>query len=204
MKNREAAPVQGQAPYVIRLTLTSSGRQYDLSLPAAEEQLEQAKRALDVEDFSQTGITAVKFSSPHLAGLLPLDAAAVEDVNTFALCLREMEPEDGELRKFCAVLEAEQPETFTEALNIAMDRNDYEQIPEDMDEYGKQVLRRAGADDEIIDTIDGYMNFARLGEDSMEEDGVRRTEFGLVRRLSEPFPPQREMGPQMMQEVLDL
>ena len=85
-----------------------------------------------------------------------------------------------------------------------MDRNDYEQIPEDMDEYGKQVLRRAGADDEIIDTIDGYMNFARLGEDSMEEDGVRRTEFGLVRRLSEPFPPQREMGPQMMQEVLDL
>ena len=204
LKNREAAPVQGQAPYVIRLTLTSSGRQYDLSLPAAEEQLEQAKRALDVEDFSQTGITAVKFSSPHLAGLLPLDAAAVEDVNTFALCLREMEQEDGELRKFCAVLEAEQPETFTEALNIAMDRNDYEQIPEDMDEYGKQVLRRAGADDEIIDTIDGYMNFARLGEDSMEEDGVRRTEFGLVRRLSEPFPPQREMGPQMMQEVLDL
>ena len=79
-----------------------------------------------MEDFSQAGITAVKFSSPHLAGLLPLDAAAVEDVNTFALCLREMEQEDGELRKFCAVLEAEQPETFTEALNIAMDRDDYE------------------------------------------------------------------------------
>lgn len=132
-----------------------------------------------MEDFSQAGITAVKFSSPHLAGLLPLDAAAVEDVNTFALCLREMEQEDGELRKFCAVLEAEQPETFTKALNIAMDRDDYEQIPEDMDEYGKQVLRRAGADDEIIDTIDGYMDFARLGEDSMEEDGVRRTEFRM-------------------------
>ena len=61
---------------MIRLTLTSSGRQHDLSLPAAEEQLEQAKRALDVEDFSQAGITAVKFSSPHLASLLPLDAAA--------------------------------------------------------------------------------------------------------------------------------
>lgn len=78
-----------------------------------------------------------------------------------------------------------------------MDRDDYELVPEDMDEYGKQVLRRTGADDEIIDTIDGYMDFARLGADSMEEDGVRRTEFGLVRRLSEPFPVQQEQGMQM-------
>ena len=59
-----------------------------------------------------------------------------------------------------------------------------------MDEYGKQVLRRVGADDEFIDTINGYMYFERLGMDSMEEDGVRRTEFGLIRRLSSPFPAQ--------------
>ena len=59
------------------------------------------------------------------------------------------------------------------------------------------MLRRAGADDEIIDTIDGYMNFAQLGADSLEEDGVRRTEFGLVRRLSTPLPPEQEIGPVM-------
>lgn len=100
--------------------------------------------------------------------------------------------------KYCAVLEVEQPSTFSEALNIVMDRDDYEIVPEDMDEYGKQVLRRAGADDEIIDTMDGYMDFARLGKDSLEEDGVRRTEFGLVRRLSTPFPEQSEMGQQML------
>ena len=67
-----------------------------------------------------------------------------------------------------------------------------------MDEYGRQVLRRAGADDEIIDTVDGYMDFAQLGKDSLEADGVRRTEFGLVRRLSMPFPEQQQTGPQMM------
>ena len=67
-----------------------------------------------------------------------------------------------------------------------------------MDEYGKQVLRRVGADDEVIDTIDGYMDFAQLGEDAMKEDGVRRTEFGLVRRLSKPFPPAPEIGQAMM------
>ena len=153
MKNREAAPVQEEAPYVIRLTLTSSGRQYDLGLPASDEQMEQAKRALDVEDFAQASITDVRFSSPHLDDMLPLDTINVEDADTLALCLQEMEHEDGALKKYCAVLEVEQPGTFTEALNIAMDRDDYELVPEDMDEYGRQVLRRAGADDEIIDTV---------------------------------------------------
>ncbi|WP_300756170.1 antirestriction protein ArdA [uncultured Oscillibacter sp.] len=183
---------------VMRLTLAMSKNTFSLSLPAGEDRLEQAKRALEIEDFSQASITAVKFSSPYLDGLLPLDTITVEDANTLALCLREMEQEDGELIKFCAVLEVEQPDTFTEAVTIAMDRDDYERVPEDMDEYGKQVLRRAGADDEVIDTIDGYMAFARLGSDSLAEDGVRRTEFGLVRRVSKPFPPGPEIGQAMM------
>ena len=183
---------------VLRLTLSTAKGTFALSFPASDERLEQAKRALDVEDFAQASITAVKFSSPYLDGLLPLDTITVEDANTLALCLQEMEQEDGELLKFCAVLEVEQPDTFTEAVSIAMDRDDYERVPEDMDEYGKQVLCRVGADNEVIDTIDGYMDFAQLGRDFMEEDGVRRTEFGLVRRLSKPFPPAPEIGQAMM------
>ena len=182
---------------VLHLTLTTAESWYYLALPASEEKLEDAKRDLVVEDFAQAGVTAVKFSAPHLNSLIPLDTITVEDANELALCLKEMEQEDGGLTKFCAVLEAEQPGTFAEALNIAMNRDDYELVPEDMDEYGKQVLRRAGADDEVIDTIDGYMDFAQLGTDSLAEDGVRRTEFGLVRRLSEPFPSQ-EFGQTMM------
>jgi len=49
----------------------------------------------------------------------------------------------------------------------------------------------------MIHTVDGYMDFALLGEHAMQEDGTRRTEFGLVRRLSEPFP-EPEQGQQMM------
>ena len=150
-----------------------------------------------MEDFSQADITAVKFSAPQLNSLIPLDTITVEDANELALCLKEMEQEDGGIMKFCAVLEVEQPDTFAEALNIAMDRDNYELVPEDMDEYGKQVLRRIGADDELLDTIDGYMNFDQLGKDSVSEDGVRRTEFGLVRRLSSPFPTQ-EIGQTMI------
>ena len=197
LKSQETAPGQEEAPYVIRLTLTSSGRQYDLGLPASDEQMEQAKRALDVEDFAQASIITIKYAVACPADFIPQDAITVEDADTLALCLQEMEQEDGALKKYCAVLEVEQPGTFTEALNIAMDRDDYELVPEDMDEYGRQVLRRAGADDEIIDTVDGYMDFAQLGKDSLEADGVRRTEFGLVRRLSMPFPEQ-QTGQQMM------
>ena len=183
---------------VLQLTLATADRWYYLRLPASKEEMTQAKRDLDVEDFSQAGITAVKFSAPQLNSLIPLDTVSVEDANALALCLKEMEQEDGEEMKFCAVLAAEQPDTFTEALNIAMDRDDYELVPEDSEEYGKQVLRRIGADDEIIDTIDGYMDFAQLGTDSLAEDGVRRTEFGLVRRLSKPFPPEPEIGQAML------
>ena len=53
-----------------------------------------------------------------------------------------------------------------------------------------------GADDEIIDTIDGYMDFQSFGENSMVEDGVRQTEFGLIRRCSRPFPEEAQ-GQQM-------
>ena len=111
--------------------------------------------------------------------------------------LQELGREDTGLMKFCAVLEVEQPDTFSKALTIAMDLEDYELVPADMNEYGKQVLQRIGADDELLDTIEGYMDFTRLGEDSMAEDGVRRTQFGLVRRLSAPYPQQEEIGPAM-------
>lgn len=182
----------------LHLTLATAESWYYLTLPASAEKLEKAKRELNVEDFAQAGITAVKFSAPQLNGLVPLDTICVEGANELALCLKEMGQEDGAERKFCAALEAEQPSSFAEALNIAMDRDDYELIPENSEEYGKQVLRRMGADDEIIDTIDGYMDFAQLGTDSLAEAGVRQTEFGLVRRLSMPFPPMPEIGQTMM------
>ena len=73
------------------------------------------------------------------------------------------------------------------SLRYAMNLDDYERITEDTYEYGQTVLRRIGADDELIDTIDGYMDFEKLGEDIMAEEGVRRTEFGLIRRCSSPF-----------------
>ena len=77
---------------------------------------------MDVEDFSQAGITAVKFSAAHLNELLPLDTVTVEDANTLALCLQEMEWELIQLSDSvlsgvsCA---SEHSQVITEAIEIA-------------------------------------------------------------------------------------
>ena len=53
-----------------------------------------------------------------------------------------------------------------------------------------------GLDDEAIYELDGYMDFEKYGQDCMENDGVTKTEFGLLRRLDPPFPEQTQ-GQQM-------
>ena len=200
VKHRENVLDLAEEKSILHLVLATSEGERSLGLPVSDERMEQVKARLGLDDFAQVQVVRIETeqAASALAPLLPLDHITIEDANELALCLQEMEQEAGALMKFCAVLEVEQPGIFTEALNIAMDRDDYELVPEDMEEYGQQVLRRAGADDEIIDTIDGYMDFAQLGMDSLGADGVRRTEFGLVRRLSMPFPEQQETGQQMM------
>lgn len=90
--------------------------------------------------------------------------------------------------KYLSVLEVEQPATLQEALRFSIELDDYERVPDDPEEYGKQVLERIGADEELISTLDGFTDFEAMGNFYMREDGVRRTEFGLLRKLSDPFP----------------
>lgn len=158
------------------------------SLPATEEELEQFKDRLGIDDFAQARIINVEFGEPYMDEHIPTTCISVEDANELALGIEEMQQRDGELLKFLAVLSVEQPETMSDALRLAINLDDYERITEGTYEYGQSVLRRIGADDELIDTIDGYMDFEKFGEDSMVEDGVRQTEFGLIRRCSTPFP----------------
>ena len=171
---------------------------FTVSLPATEEELEDSKYRLGIDNFVQAKIIQVEYSKPYLADIIPKDCICVEDANELALCIEEMQQRDGELLKFLAVLSVEQPETMSDALRFACSLDDYERIIEDTYEYGQTTLRRIGADDEIIETIDGYMDFEKFGEDSMVEDGVRETEFGMVRRCSHPFPEQEQTQSQQM------
>lgn len=176
--------VQESKP-IFELYLLHGQIRYRLDLPAEELQLDMTKRRLGVEDFAQAAIYQTKCEMEPLAGLLPMDCVSVESANELARTIREMP--DGDLLKYLAVLSVEPPADFPGALRLALELDDYERITEGSYEYGQSVLRRIGADEELISVIDGYMDFEQFGEDSMKEDGVRQTEFGLVRRLSSPF-----------------
>lgn len=178
----------GDREAIVNLSLRGPRGEYLLTLPAEKQCLEDVRAYMGVDDFSETTVQSVGFHPSLPAELIPTECVCVEDANELALCIEGMREQDGELLKYLSVLSVCQPETMKEALCLALKLDDYERVPDEAEEYGKSVLRRIGADDEIIDTIDGYMDFASLGEASMEEDGVRRTEFGLVRRCSCPFP----------------
>ena len=195
----EQEPVRKDAIITLHMA-TPSIYNFTLDLPATEEEMERAKYRLGVENFVQAKIIQVEYSKPYLADLVPKDCICVEDANELALGIEEMQQRDGELLKFLAVLSVEQPETMSDALRFAINLDDYERITEGTYEYGQTVLRRHGADDELLEAMDGYMDFEKLGEDAMLEDGVRQTEFGLVRRCSHPFPEQEQtQGQQMFQ-----
>ena len=196
VKRREEAPVQEETPKAMLLTLTASEQSYPLVLPASEKQLGQAKESLRIEDFAQAVIASAEYTAPYLNRLIPMDSITVEDANEMAICLQRLK-KDGEIMKYCAALEVEEPSTFTEALDMAIDIDDYELISDSEREYGRQALRRMGANDEVLEAIEGCTDFDRLGSEMMDEDGVRQTGFGLVRRLSKPFPPAQEPDQQM-------
>lgn len=59
-------------------------------------------------------------------------------------------------------------------------------VREMADALALDLVDKGLATNQLVLTV-GYMDFEQFGEDSMKEDGVRQTEFGLVRRLSSPF-----------------
>lgn len=147
----------------VQLDLSSAKAQAIVCLPATKEELERVKRTLGIDCFAEAAITRVSFSVPYMDEHIPTTGVCVEDANELAWAIEGMQCDDGELLKYLSVLSVEQPGTMQEALRYAMNLDDYERIPEDAYEYGQTVLRRIGADDELIDTIDRVYGFREAG-----------------------------------------
>ena len=187
VKRREVVQTQKETDRpAFALTLASPAGAVRLDLPAQNDALEQAKRALGCDPGS-AAIRDVEIGYPW-AHLLPRDAVTLEDANVLAECVRGMTRE--ELRVFGAVLEVEEPCSFHEAGTIAMDIYDYELVDGSERGYAITALRYAGAGDEILEILEGFTDFDALGRCEMEQDGVRETSFGSVKRLSAPWPQQ--------------
>ena len=177
---------------MLRMTLRVDGKpDYILVLPADEEYLDAVRAYLDIDVFADAMLCDIRFKVPYIGELIhDTDCPAVEDYNDFAEALEDIWQKDGMLLTYAAVLEAEKPETLHRACELLQDLDNYQRITEDAYGYGQQRLQETlGLDDEAIYELDGYMDFEKYGQDCMENDGVTKTEFGLLRRPPPPPPP---------------
>lgn len=168
---------------------------YRLTLPASEERLEQVKQLIGVEEFSQAHIEQVEYPLTQLADCCNVDCPSVEMLNELAEEVEALLKADKDIRKLCAVLEAERPQTFEAVLRFARDLDDYEcfNCGCSAEEYGRYVLDHAEAlDIEILEDLEGFIDESAYGRYRMKEDGVRETSWGLLRRYSEPFPAEEQ------------
>lgn len=193
---RKAAPeleVQAQKPLITLHLYSASLAQskappYRLALPALNEELKQAAKEVGVAKINDAPIVGVEFGDETLKDLLPTECVSVSDANHLAMTIEELRQREEMYQKYLAVLTVEQPKTLSDALWLSTELDDYEIVPEDDYEYGQAVLRRHGATDEVLGKLIGYMNMEGLGRDARADDGVRKTEFGSIRRCSVPFP----------------
>lgn len=170
VKRQENAPEQTlEDKSKLSLTLRSGYNTYHLAFPTSDAELEAARRKLGVAELTDDRIDSIMVGYSWV-NTLPLD-----DIT----------------------LEVEEPSTFSESVCIAEDLDDYELVDGSEEEYGREALRNAGAGDEILDMLDGFTDFDALGRFEMEQDGVRETGYGQIKRLSSPFPRQAEQGQTM-------
>ena len=169
-----------------------------LILPASPEKLVDTAERLRLPngDINKCRITEINCPIVHLRDCLP-ELSDVDSLNGLAIEVDWILPEKGPLMNLCAVLEAEKPENIAGALEITHHLDNYERInathPAD---YGYHVLYETdleARDIEPLDELKDFIDYEKYGEYRMEEDGVRQTDFGMVRRLSEPFEPEEGM-----------
>lgn len=190
VKRREDGQVQATASKpAFALTLASCAGSLRLDLPATASRLNQAMSELQINRLSYAMIDEIDIGYPW-AHLLPTETITVESANTLAQYVDAMS--EAELQIFGAALEAEEPETFPDAVCIAENLDDYELVLGSEGTYGREALRSAGVGDEILDMLDGFTDFDALGRFEMEQDGVLDTGYGQIKRLSSPFPRQAE------------
>ena len=176
--------------YEIVRTTAEYMRQMETAPVLKADGLEDGYKVL--ADFNGTVLAGVQ--SKHGVHFVTWDWAS----NDFAEALEDIWQQDGALLTYAAVLEAEKPETLHHACELLRNLDNYQRITEDAYGYGQQRLQETlGLDDEAIYELEGYMDFEQYGQDCMENDGVTKTEFGLLRRLDPPFPEQRQ-GQRMM------
>ena len=189
-------PVFDLRLYTSRIGETRPGP-YRLTLPASEKQLDRAVEVLGVTLFDECTVEGFECQISGLTELFSEAPMDVEAMNELAEKISALQ-ERNELNKLLAVLEVERPDTFAQAVDLAANLADYELCDRDIGcaaHYGEYVLYDSGRYEhgyDFMDEVRDFIDFEKYGEYKMAEDGIRQTLYGMLRRISEPFPPEQQ------------
>lgn len=159
---------------------------YSLKLPATPEQIQAAEEILGVCDLAEAEVVSAECLHESLKPCIPLQKPDAHQLQDMSVNLSAAMDNYGE-ELVLAVFEARKPWDLSEAGDLAISIDLYELVT-DAEEYGKNALYDLCADDEIIATVDGYMDWDAFGQHMMEEDGLIPTDHGYLRLLDDDQP----------------
>lgn len=172
----------------------------ELSLPASEQRLEKVRKELDIESWNDCVILKSNCPICDLDDLIESKSDMVT-LNRLASDIADISEHDGDLSTFLAALEAEAPDSIYAVREIVENLDNYELLPGRLSEpsdYAEYFLYESGRVDDFKEEVRDYVLLEEYGKDMMRTEGIRETAFGLVRRISEPFPePEQSQGMQM-------
>ena len=159
-----------------------------ISLPATEEQLEEIRKSMEVDQLEQCQIISLVSTEPDLVDYLPQNHE-LKGLNTFAKILveQDMVSSEEKMEKLMAALEAEMPDDMEAALEIAGHLERYEILPDNLQspkEYAAFVLERENI--QVDEKLSPFVDYRSFGRYHMKKDGAVRTGKGLILRKDRP------------------
>ena len=201
LRRKNAEPLASEQKPIFCLKLQSAkmhklGHELiTLELPADEDRLRFVKDALNIEDFEEAEIVEAKCTSSLYQKYIPLVSANVYVLEELAESLSDIESR-GETFKMLAALDLKKPATAEAAVRLAVALDSYEEPHCNEEDYGKEALLRLCGNQEVVDTIDGFIDWQEFGLYMMEQDGFVYAEYGFIREKECPQPTMG-MGMQM-------
>ena len=191
LRRSSAEPMitEQERPIVFTVYLRTDGMRnlgqdpFKLTLPASDAQLQYAKDSLNIEDFEEAAILQITGLEKLPLNEIPREDMDVWQLNGFAeeLVIADATQDRNKIR---SALEMEKPTTLDEATGIIMHPENYVMVRDTCEEYGRKALLKLTGDQEVVDTVDGFIDWGEFGEQMMAEDGIVSTEYGMIRRVS--------------------
>ena len=166
-----------------------------LELPAGETRLRYVKNALNIQNFSEATVESAYCVNRFFKGTIPLQEPDVEHLAELADRLSKIFAQGDEF-KMLSLLSAKRPATLEDALRLAEELGTYEIIPGSEEDYGKAALLELCGDEEILEVLDGFVDWQDFGLYLMEHDGIISTQYGAIRKV-EPQQPEQGAGMEM-------